>query len=131
MKKTKKLLVSSMLSLSLAILLAVSVSAAPSSREGQISGYKVSGSITMGSSSATGYTSTHAPNGIVSVSVSYTYRWGLTTDFFTVTGGNGNANSGVSYTASAGHVNPQSLRASAIHSVSVLGQYWETDTSTP
>lgn len=129
MKKSKKLFVSSMLSLCLVMLLAVSVSAAPI--EGGVAGYKTSGSITMGSSSATGSTGTHAPNAYVSVSVSYTYGWGQKPDQYTVTGGSDSGQSGISYTASAGHYNPASIKASAKHTVSYSGQNWKGETSTP
>lgn len=128
MRKAKRLTLMLALTFCLLMMYVYPVSAA-SSVTGGVGGYSTSGSITMGSTSATGYTSSGAPGAILTVTVSYEYGWGTLGSTYTVTRSNGGANYGVSVTAAAEHYNPYSIRTDGTHSVTYGSAYWSDTTS--
>jgi len=127
MKKAKKYFLIPALTLSLAALFAIPVSAA-SSVGGQVGDHNTSGTLSMGSSSATAVTSTGAPSASVTVSVTYTYGVAGTSNRKTVSNGGGGVSS-ISSTASAIEFAPTSISATGYHSVSWNGQNWNGPTS--
>lgn len=129
MKRVKKYTIMFTLTFSLLMMYVYPVSAGSSATGSLGGGYNTSGSVSIGSTSATGYTSSGAPGAILTVSVTYVYGWGTYGETHTVTRSNGGANYGVSATASAGHYSPTSLRASASHTVSYGSAYWSDSTS--
>lgn len=128
MRKAKRLTFMFALTCCLLMMYVYPVSAA-SSVTGGVGGYSTSGSVTIGSTSATGYTSSGAPGAILTVTVSYVYGWGALGGAYTVTRSNGGANYGVSVTAAAEHYNPASLYAYASHSATYGSASWSDSTS--
>ncbi|NMM55112.1 hypothetical protein [Paenibacillus aquistagni] len=126
--KIKKSLKLSALLLSAMLVLPTSVFSA-SSVSGSVNGMSTYGYVSMGSSYAVGSTSASG-QAMLTVSVSYTYGWGETTNRYTSSGFDNGFKTSTTAQANAQHYNPVSLYASASHTAASGQAYWSDSTST-
>lgn len=111
------------------LMIAVVQPASAVSITGAVDKYGTSGTLSMGSSSASGGTSSQAPGAGLTVFVTYVYASGLITDEYTVTASGAGASGGVYATAASKHTSTLSKKAKADHTVNYQGQVWSGPTS--
>lgn len=126
--KMKKLITLFTVVFCLSMLLSVNAFAS-SYTSGSVGGYTCFGSLSMGSSSASGSTGYYGPTEYLSVTVYYTYKFGQNT--YTDNASNGNPSSSVGVTVTSRYAGSVSNNASGIHSLSGGGYNWNGNTSIP
>lgn len=123
----KKKLLSIITVVFIASMVSMSVCAA-SYTSGSIGGYTVSGSISMGSTSASATTSIAGTTATVVVDLDYKYGFG--TDTYIVGAANGTGASYITVSASSAHYGSVSIGAKATHNVYYGAYTWYGNTST-
>lgn len=95
---------------------------------GAVNGLTTYGSVALGSDFASADTSASG-QAMLTVNLTYVYKWGPTIDSYTVNANDSGFKTGVRAQANAGHVHPESVDAYAFHSVASGSGYWSGNTS--